>query len=315
MKGRIITIVLIINLILALVIPAMNARAEDPFPLPDKDADGLANTLETAGWYSLAGGPFVTDPNDADSDNDGLTDGEEKLFNTNPLDSHSPGLAVRYESSFKTKQYFSTTDTAYISMIQGGDRYLMTEAMVVRRGATFNIAGPATGTLTITGTSMTALTPVKDPARGGWTVTLPAAGTVGAYTATVTDGAWTKSMPIYVIFELPTPATNGITQSEIDYFLYDDDPANKKDEVAVFWSDARMAKLVHPARSQITASARTGPITWRPAMPRHFGPSSSPKRSLSTTPSRPFKAKPRRRRQLLPSPIGPTLSSAPGPAR
>ena len=116
-------------------------------------------------------------------------------------------------------------------MIQGGDRYLMTEAMVVRRGTTFNIAGPATGTLALAGTSMTALTPVPDPARGGWTVSLPANGTVGTYTATVTDGAWTKSMPVYVIFELPT----SLPQDQIDAFLYDDDPANKKDEVAVWW--------------------------------------------------------------------------------
>jgi len=183
MKRRIFSVIVIVNLLLSLVAPAIPARAEDPFPLPDEDADGLDNALETGGWYSLLGGPFVTDPNDADSDDDGLTDGEEKLFNTNPLDSHSPGLAVQYDSNFKTLQYFSITDTAYLSMIQGGDRYLMTEAIVLRRGTTFNIAGPATGTLTLTGTGMTALTPAKDPARGGWTISLPANGTVGTYTA------------------------------------------------------------------------------------------------------------------------------------
>ena len=83
MNRRALRIALILGMILSSLAPVYTARAENPFPSPDLDADGLSNALETGGWYSLAGGPFITDPNDADSDNDGLTDGEEKLFNTN----------------------------------------------------------------------------------------------------------------------------------------------------------------------------------------------------------------------------------------
>ena len=236
MKRRIFNIALMLSVIFSMLAPAVVApvipvrAAEDPFPLPDMDADGLANDLETAGWYNLSGGPFATDPEDMDSDNDGLSDGEEKLFDTNPLDSHHPGIAVIYKDSFKTKQYFSTTDPKYIKMIQAGDQHLLREALVVRRGTTFNIAGPASGTLTLTGTGMTALTPTKDP-RGGWAVSIPIIGTVGTYIATVTDGAWSKSMPIYVIFELPAT----LPEDQIAAFLYDGDPDNKKDEVAVWW--------------------------------------------------------------------------------
>jgi len=150
----------------------------DPFPLPDLDDDSLSNEMETEGWYNLSGGPFITDPNDRDSDNDGLTDGEEKLFDTNPLDPHSPGIAARYEDSFATSQYFRTNDPAYLSIKQGGDQYLMEEAVVIRRGTTFSIIGPATGTLSLSGSNMTALAPVWDPAIGGWTVTIPINGTV-----------------------------------------------------------------------------------------------------------------------------------------
>ena len=237
MKRRILNIALMLSVILSMLAPAIVApvipaqAAEDPFPLPDMDADGLANDLETEGWYNLSGGPFATDPEDMDSDNDGLSDGEEKLFDTNPLDSHNPGIAVIYNNSFKTKQYFSTTDPKYLKMIQSGDQYLLREALVVRRGTVFNITGPASGTLTFTGTGMTVLTPTKDPS-GGWAVSLSINGTVGTYIATVTDGAWSKSMPIYVIFELPTT----LPQDQVAAFLYDDDPANLKDEVAVFWN-------------------------------------------------------------------------------
>ena len=38
-------------------------------------------------------------------------------------------------------------------------------------------------------------------------------------------------MPIYVIFELPSD----LSQDQIAAFLYDDDPANLKDEVAIIW--------------------------------------------------------------------------------
>jgi hypothetical protein len=208
-------------------------QTSSPVTLLDQDQDGLSNTLETAGWYSLAGGPYRTNPNKADTDGDGLTDAEEKLFNTDPTDAHSPGISVRYESAFKTFEYYNAKDPAYLALRQGGNRYLLTEGLVVRRGTTFKIAtvNSAGVTLTLNGTDMTPLTPVRDPARGGWLVTLPVNGTVGQYTATITDGAWSKSLPIYVIFELPT----GLTQAQMGAYLYDDDPANKRDEIAVWW--------------------------------------------------------------------------------
>ena len=102
-------------MIIASFSPALPAQAqEDPFPLSDEDSDGLANDLETAGWYNLAGGPFITDPNDLDSDNDGLTDGEEKLFDTNPLDVHNPGIAVRYDRQFQDHCSTSAPQTRLI---------------------------------------------------------------------------------------------------------------------------------------------------------------------------------------------------------
>jgi hypothetical protein len=118
-------------------------------------------------------------------------------------------------------------------MRQGGNRYLLTEAVVARRGTTFKIAAvnTAAASLTISGTGLTALSSTRDPARGGWIVTVPPNGTVGIYTATIDTGTWSKSMPIYVIFELPTD----LTQAEVAAYLYDDDPANKRDEIAVWW--------------------------------------------------------------------------------
>jgi hypothetical protein len=204
MNRSILPIVGIIGLILASFAPVPLAHADNPHPFPDVDEDGLSNAMETGGWYNLAGGPFVTSASDADSDDDGLSDSEEKLFNTNPLDYQSPGLYARYENSFLTKQYFSVSDPAYLSWIRGGDRYLMTNAVVVRRGTTFRISGPISGTLSITGSGLTTLTPVKDACGGGWTVSVPSGGTVGTYTATLSQGGWSKSIPIYVIFEIPS---------------------------------------------------------------------------------------------------------------
>ena len=233
MKKTYLPIFIIFSLILSVVGSIHNVQADRVYPLSDLDQDGFSNTMESNGWYNLAGGPYSTNPKKADSDQDGLSDAEEKLFNTNPNDPASPGIAVKYESSFKTLQYYRTNHPEYFKMEQGGDQYLLTEAAVLRRGTTFKITAvnSNSATLTISGAGMTSITPVRDPARGGWFASIPVDGTVGTYTATITDGAWSKSIPIYVIFELPT----GLTQDEIDVYLYDGDPLNLRDEVAVFF--------------------------------------------------------------------------------
>jgi hypothetical protein len=233
MKRSFLPIIIILSMLFSLSGSIFPAQASAPFPSLDWDQDGIANSLETAGWYNLTGGPYQTDPYLPDSDGDGLTDAEEKLFNTNPIDAHSPGIAVKYDNAFKTREYFSTTDPKYISMLQGGNQYLLTDALVVRRGTSFKIAAlnSDAATLTISGSGMSSITPTRDRARGGWNVSISASGTVGTYTATITDGGWHKDFPIYVIFELPA----GLTQAQIDAYVYDDDPANLRDEVAVWW--------------------------------------------------------------------------------
>ena len=72
----------------------------------DRDGDGIPDHIETDGWRNASGGPYKTNVLDPDSDSDGLTDGEEKLFDTQPLNAGSPGAHVEYQGSFKTRQYF-----------------------------------------------------------------------------------------------------------------------------------------------------------------------------------------------------------------
>ena len=233
MKRLLIPITIILSLVLSLFGPPRTVQANSLLPFSDLDQDGILNAMEVSGWYNLNGILYQTNPEQADSDGDGLTDGEEKLFNTDPTDLESPGISVKYDSAYKTFEYYNTTDPAYLAMVQGGNQYLLTEALVVRRGTTFKIAAvnSEAATMTISCAGLTTLTPVRDPARGGWNVTLPANGTVGTYTATISLGPWSQSMPIYVIFALPTD----LTQAQIDAYLYDDDPAQSRDEVAVWW--------------------------------------------------------------------------------
>lgn len=236
MKRQLTSLIVILFLFVSMAYQAWPVQAQAWQPLsPDVDGDGLLNDLETSGWYNEVGGPFVTDPLDADTDDDGLTDGEEKLYGTDPLDYTSPGIYSRYQDSYKTREYFRTASQdpsgVYLRWKQGGDKYLMTDAVVLRRGATFTIGGPVTATLTVSGSGMSTLNPTKDIYGGGWTISLPSGGTVGTYTATLKIGEWQKQLPIYVIFELPT----SLSQSEIEAFAYDDDPANKRDETGVIW--------------------------------------------------------------------------------
>ena len=194
----------------------------------DVDGDGLSNAVEDGGWYNAAGGPFVTDYLDADSDDDGLTDGQEKLYDTDPLDDHSPGIFVEYEGDLKTKQYFPWQ--------RFGSKYIALptedlDAVVVRRGATFSVGGPLDAQIEITKSleSLTTLTAERNPCSGRWEVEVPANGTVGIYTMTVQDGGWSESLNLYVIFDIPTDLSAAV----INTFLYDDNPANQRDEGSI----------------------------------------------------------------------------------
>ncbi|HNT76272.1 MAG TPA: PKD domain-containing protein, partial [Anaerolineae bacterium] len=242
MKRRLmLSCVLTMWLVSWLFSPVTGAFAQDWEDLStDIDRDGLLNTFEEAGWYNEAGGPFVTDPQDADSDDDGLSDGEEKLFGTNPLDNADPGIYVRYQNSFLTRDYYRAANPDYISMKQGGDKVLLTEALVVRRGTTFSIGGPTTATLTLTSNGLTALSAIKQDAHESrWIVTLPAAAKTGHYTATLTMAGWAtpQVLPIYAIFELPT----GLSQTELDAYVYNDDPDDVRDETSVWWYTSEWA--------------------------------------------------------------------------
>jgi len=201
----------------------------------DRDYDGLTDYVETSGWWNAAGF-FTTDPLDPDSDNDGLADGQEKLYDTAPLDGHSPGIYVEYESHLKTRQY-SAQDPHSIQpwgWQQHGDRFISLDAVVVRRGATFAVGGPVDASIQIEKSlsSLTTLTPVRDVCTGRWHISVPSDSPVGKYEITLQEGAWSKSLNLYVIFELPTP-TPDLTQAMIDAFLYDDDPADLWDEMGV----------------------------------------------------------------------------------
>src|SRR5688572_943661 len=90
---------------LALVLGAPLGIAQDTCP-GDIDCDGISDDMENSGWENSTGF-YQTYPNDPDSDNDGLTDGEEQLFNTKPLTSGHPGIYARYDNGFQAKKYYS----------------------------------------------------------------------------------------------------------------------------------------------------------------------------------------------------------------
>jgi hypothetical protein len=232
----------------------------------DLDGDGLPNVVEQNGWYSAAGGPFVTDYRDADSDDDGLSDGHEQLFETLPLNDHSPGVYVEYQDNFRTKQYFpwKRFGTKYIALpqpvVQEGD-----DAAVVRRGTTFTVGGPADAQIWISKSlsSLTTLTPVRNSCSGGWDVYVPSDGTVGMYTITVQDGTWSRSLNLYVIFQIPS----GLSQASVESFLYDDDPDDSRDESSLGYyegGDGTHVEYTHEDYSWIPVGAWvTHGYNWR----------------------------------------------------
>ncbi len=231
-------IFIIFSMLLAPLVPSL-AYAQGP-QLTDEqrdlsadfDGDGLPNVVEEAGWYTDNGGPYYTDPRDPDSDDDGLLDGEEKLFNRNPEYDRYPGIFVEYQDAFLTKEYYPWQ--------KFGSRYIALpswhkDVVVVRRGTTFSVGGPADGTIRIDKSipSLTTLTPVRNNCTGQWDVAIPELATVGIYTITIEDGTWSKSLELDVIFQLPTDKSDAF----VGAFVYNDDPDNPRDETAIHYNE------------------------------------------------------------------------------
>jgi Bacterial TSP3 repeat len=58
---------------------------------PDDENDGLDDVVETNTGVFVSASDTGTDPNNADSDGDGLSDGAEVHGGTDPNDANSPG--------------------------------------------------------------------------------------------------------------------------------------------------------------------------------------------------------------------------------
>jgi len=205
----------------------------------DVDGDGLPNVVEENGWYNASGGPYVTNYLDADGDDDGLTDGQEKLYDTKPFDDHSPGIYVEYQEDLQTQEYFSWQryGSKYIALPYPWNR----DAVIVRRGSVFSVGGPADAGIEISKSigGLTTLTAERDHCAGRWNIQVPSWGTVGKYTIRVQDGGWSESLDLYVIFEMPT----NVSDRFIDAFVYDegiDDYTgyNRRDKYSVTYGES-----------------------------------------------------------------------------
>jgi hypothetical protein len=207
-------------------------------PSTDTDYDGLTDDVEENGWENSAGF-FITDSLDPDSDDDGLTDGQEQLFDTDPLDATSPGIYVEYSKDLKTSKYFVWQ--------KHGNKYITdpgVSVVVVRRGATFYLGGPADATIRIgkSKSSLTTLTPERDFCAGRWRIVVPTWGTVGKYTVTLERGAWSKGLNLYIIFELPS----NMSEADVAAFVYSDDSDNVRDEYSIFYITAETEWELYP---------------------------------------------------------------------
>jgi hypothetical protein len=204
----------------------------------DLDFDGIPTSVELSGWYNASGGPYVTDPNNPDSDGDNLSDGEEQLYDTNPLDWEDPGLYVKYRDDYQTRKYYAWQQhgNKFITH-NSSSRGSVFRDIIVRRGTTLFVNGPSGATLTITKSksSLTTLSVIENSCGGGWTIPIPSNATAGTYTLRAQKDNWTSNaFTLHVIFELNAPS-----QVDIDVLSYNERDANhssyKKDEIAIYF--------------------------------------------------------------------------------
>ena len=255
MKNRCLSIIILMAwLVPAYILPATIPPAQAQtnewlWVSPDLDGDGLPNEVETGGWCN-ATGCFQTNPDHADTDRDGLTDGQEKLFESDPTSDASPGIYAIYEDSFKTREYYPWQPYGH-KLLARGDTFVPPrpdsvdlqkgtgvnlDAIVVRRGTTFSVGGKSTAILQVQKSlpALTNLTVIKDVFTNRWQVTVPSTGTAGKYTLSL-GGA---TIDLFVIFDLPTPAGE-LTQTGIEKFAYDDNPQVELDNLSPLLGDGQ----------------------------------------------------------------------------
>ena len=202
-------------------------------PVSDADFDGIPTAIEQSGWSNDSGGPYITDPNNPDSDGDGLNDGEEQLYDFNPTDNKDPGMYVLYRDDFQTRKYWPWQQHANRFIVHGG-LASYNQDVIVRRGTTLFVGGPPTANLSITKSigSLTTLSAQRHACGGGWAITIPSNGTVGKYTLTMSDGGWSQTLDLYIIFDIPS----NLTDEEVSAYLYSDELSDDRDSNAV-WID------------------------------------------------------------------------------
>lgn len=182
---------------------------------------------------------------EGDSDGDGLSDTEESQLGTGPNDDHAPGIHCLYNGLYMTKDYFCWQNLGGID--------IALNSLVVRRGTNAIIGGAPNAAITITKSdpALTGLTAVGTGPT--WSISIGDRNTVGHYTVTLTEGAWSKSIEMYVIFELPQTTTDDgvdcdgdpldvydddddiydLTDAGLKAYLYDE--ASQKDDISVMW--------------------------------------------------------------------------------
>ncbi|ALC04872.1 hypothetical protein CDES_02050 [Corynebacterium deserti GIMN1.010] len=96
-------------------------HSEEPDETLDSDGDGIPDVVEFTGWKVSSGKIYRTDPNNADTDSDGLSDGEEAgegfdavyagLADPTEADSDGDGLEDREEvlgwTTTRGEQFFT----------------------------------------------------------------------------------------------------------------------------------------------------------------------------------------------------------------
>ena len=152
-----------------------------------------------------------------DWDVDGLTDYEEANLETDPYDSEDPGIFSKYESGMNTRDYFCWEEHEL-------DYYAL-NSVVVRRGTSITIGGNPNAVLSNPNGP-------KNLEIVGNTINIKDDDPVGKYTITRTQGGWSVSMFLYVIFDLVSTQEghNGITLTSAGRMAYAYDESSNKDE-------------------------------------------------------------------------------------
>ncbi|MFW6376141.1 MAG: hypothetical protein ACOCZJ_03165, partial [Thermoplasmatota archaeon] len=161
--------------------------------------------------------PALSFGRDNDSEIQPLSEKEQKLIGSDIEDPKDPGIYIRYQEEYRTKQYEGWK--TYPDNDNDEEITIAMEKVVIRRGSTLSIGGYTDAEYEIDPSKEDMDSLDVNEKENGWEVRISKNSSIGEYRFEISEGDWEESIDIFVIFD---PWQLDIPEDKRKQYAYDE---------------------------------------------------------------------------------------------